>query len=821
MANLVSAASGNFTAAATWQTTDTTSFLNSETNTTASTTSFVSSAAFTPGAITIDGIGLKISSRNAGGGTFSTRLIDTGTATAVAGTTVTTNSAAFSFYGNVSGWVFFKFAAPVTLVVATNYAVQIQSSIAGTVTVYRNSTAGNWSRFLRTTTTSAPAAADYLIICGEQTGTGTFNTLTVTMDETAATNYSGGIEISSQGILSYGTTASTNYQLRMSNNLLVNGGGSLRIGTSGTPIPSTSTANLEFIVGSNVQFGLSQRGDADIQTFGTTKTGRAYLNADAAAAATTITTDISTGWLSGDSIAIASTTTTPGQTELVTLSANATGTSVPVSALGFAHSGTSPTQAEIINVTRNVRIFGTSTTLQTFILTSGTSSSSFNYTELYFMGSATSGKRGVDVDSTLFSYATFTGCAFRNFEVASSIGINIDAAGNDNITVSDCVFYRIANVGIQYANATSSSNSFTNCWVLGMITNNAFLITALAGIFTGCNAAGGGTTGFALNSSGSTSNLLISNCISHSNTSHGFTFSTQGDDSTTTTYTNLTAWRNTSRGILINGGNNFAIDGATVFSNTIGNIEFITNTINDVTLKNMVLNGGSTPTSPFGVRFGVSCSNIYIENSTFGVTSDHSSADIDFGSANNLLFVNLRNTKLDSATTVTNQGNLVNDSYIGSSRHNQIADTNLAWFRTGTASSDTVIYNTADAGSTKSTRMTFANLSTTIAKSQVKRSIIKNGTALKISVAVRLSVVGDGTAFIGQFPRLYVKKNPAVGIMSDTLLATATAASQGAFEMLSGITATATDNGVLEFYVDFRSPVTGWCNLDSYKIEVV
>lgn len=62
MATLISSATGNFTAAATWKVADATSLQYALTGTTVCTTSFVNSTSFIPGAITVDGFGVYASS---------------------------------------------------------------------------------------------------------------------------------------------------------------------------------------------------------------------------------------------------------------------------------------------------------------------------------------------------------------------------------------------------------------------------------------------------------------------------------------------------------------------------------------------------------------------------------------------------------------------------------------------------------------------------------------------------------------------------------------------------------------------------------------
>jgi hypothetical protein len=62
-------------------------------------------------------------------------------------------------------------------------------------------------------------------------------------------------------------------------------------------------------------------------------------------------------------------------------------------------------------------------------------------------------------------------------------------------------------------------------------------------------------------------------------------------------------------------------------------------------------------------------------------------------------------------------------------------------------------------------------------------------------------VYEDGS-YNGARARLIVLRNDALGITADTVLDTATAASDAAWEVLTGTTAAVTDNGVLEFIVD-------------------
>src|SRR5207237_2541750 len=120
---------------------------------------------------------------------------------------------------------------------------------------------------------------------------------TVTMNDAAAgaTVY-GQVTVADSGTLTYGTGGGVNYHLKLAGNLNVWASGTLNLGTTGSPMPATSSAVLEFNCASNVQYGLELLVGSTCNMRGAAKTAKAFLAADAAAAATSLTTDVSTGW---------------------------------------------------------------------------------------------------------------------------------------------------------------------------------------------------------------------------------------------------------------------------------------------------------------------------------------------------------------------------------------------------------------------------------------------------------------------------------------------------------------------------------------------
>jgi hypothetical protein len=382
MAYAIAGANGNFTAAATWQTCNGTFFLDSMANSTAIGTSWVGpSSGQTPGAITVDGLAVKVHSRVASpAGTFSVRLYNITDAGAAAGTTVTINVS--DLYAtqdaNANGWVFFKFAAPVLLIAAKSYRPEAICSVASEVTLYRDGTSSNWSRLLRTTTTGALAAGDAWFILGEWTAAATQTARTVTMDQTATTDYGNGTEsvpeqfgIGKGGTLTWGTAASTNYRLRLSGICTIYEGGTMTIGTVATPVPRTSTAELQFdVVTTNQAFGLRVYGTFVAQGLSRTSgkdVWQCNLTADTLAGSPNWAVNADTGWWSGDVVAISGTRRTANETERLVLNGAAGASSFATTANAAAtHDGTGNVKAKVVLITRNVVITNVTTTKYSF-----------------------------------------------------------------------------------------------------------------------------------------------------------------------------------------------------------------------------------------------------------------------------------------------------------------------------------------------------------------------------------------------------------------------------------------------------------------------
>lgn len=791
MAILNSRQSGNFTAATTWGVVDNTSFLNSTANASNTTTTYVESQTFTPGAITIDAIGIRLNGVLTNSGTFSVRLALGGVT--VVGTEVTINVSDINT--NSVNWTLMKFAAPVTLLAATNYTVSVRSSVATTVSVFRNATGGNWSRFLRTTATAAPAATDTLIVSGEHVSAGVNSTFTVTYDNTANTVF-GQLSIDEKGILNAETNASTNYRFTTSADIAIRGNGVMQIGTSGNPIPASSSFIIQLNQGGvNVNFGILITNNAVFRTFGAAKTSRVFLAADAAIAATNLTTNVSTGWLSGEEIVIASTTITSTQQEIRTLTANASGTTVPVAALSFAHGGVAPFIAEVGNLTRNIKIQSDSASFGTYMSNSTASVVDFNNTEFKDMGSATANRRGFDVLTSTGSL-NISGCSFNKGQT-SAFALLLNQTTNNNITLNDNVFLNYS-TGISTNNPTGSNWSLNNLWFFAAPAT----FNLQAGTVNNITGTGASTINIA-----PAGNLGVSysNITAHSNNT-GVVVST--GTFSMITVNNITTWRNT-RGLSLTGVN-FIVNNHNSYGNSFAGIS-VSSAI-DCNVQNSTYSGSVVQIQPSGVVCETSSLKVTFDNCTM---SGHTTGDVTYSTVQSWHDLVFNACTFNSSTEVATPVNMPFNTAIYSSRHDNTAGSHRTFKRIATLTSDSVITATAPL----SQRWTPAS-ATAKTIGFDKTFAIPSGKTAVISVGVRRSVAGDGTAYNGALPRLWLRKNISGGLTTDTLLATATAASAGAFEFLTGSIPSSSDNTVYSLYIDLDG-TAGWVNIDLWKLFLI
>lgn len=815
MSTVLSAASGSWSSSSTWALANATAFLDSEAGTTATTTSYVYSSTFTPGAITVDGIAIKVSA-TAATGTFSVELFNNTDTVSV--TSVTVNNTDLQV-----GWNFFKFSSSQLLIAAKAYKVGLKHTTSA-VTVFRDATASNWSRALRTTTNQAPAAGDQILILGELTGAGTYNTVNVTMDNTATTSfgaiaYPQSICISNRGTLTWGVAGSTNYYLKVKGILDVQAGGAYVMGSSGSRIPTSSTAVLEFDCTANVDSGLRCQAGSTYSVYGAAKTRWTTMTADKIATNTVITLTDTTGWVAGDTLVFASTSRTTSQFESKTILTVDSGTQVTLTAgLTNAHTGTGNVKCEVMNLTSNLRIRGISTSLQGFISINTTSVGIIDNAEVYQMGSATANKRGIDIQTTTTGSVTFSNCAIHDFIVASSIGVNVTNSAANNFTLSGNALYNIANIGVQIAATTGTNYFLDSNLIISVLGGNGMTLSDVGGSFTNNVATACLLSGFALGEIAVVG--TFSGNVAHSNSAFGIT----GISLLGATLATCKAYYNNSGGFNFETRGIIYVTSPIAFGNTTYNIGCNTNAVGSGFSGEVIVSDGTFDSSAsFATLYGVYCfpsGSLWIfENCAFGATTAHSTATIFVSTVGTLARVLFRKCTFGEATRVSGQTSMSVDSYILSQRDQGTAGSHKGYFLYGNTTNDNSIYSSAS----PSLRLTPNNASNKLVSSPTRmgyRVAVASGNTISVSVKVRESVVGDGTDYNGSRIRLFVRKNVAIGITADTLLATATIASEGSFETLSGTTVSVTDDGVAEFYLDCDG-TTGWINIDDFTSTTV
>jgi hypothetical protein len=233
-------------------------------------------------------------------------------------------------------------------------------------------------------------AADAAIIVGDDTGNA----------------------INAKGILQYLSTAGVDHILQCKGHLYITSGGSLKIGTAANPIPATRTFTIKLNYSGTPaegKWGLLNYGEMVLQGDPTRITvTKCLLNTDEAVNSVDLVSDVSTGWKDNDDIAIASTTRTWSQAENGKMNGDAVTTALTVDGFGgaagglaYAHSGTSPTQAEIINLTRNVKVTShTPASYRGYVCCYSGSTSDVDYVEFYMIGYNTTYKHGIEIRTT-------------------------------------------------------------------------------------------------------------------------------------------------------------------------------------------------------------------------------------------------------------------------------------------------------------------------------------------------------------------------------------------------------------------------------------
>lgn len=660
-------------------------------------------------------------------------------------------------------------------------------------------------------------------------------TVTVSVDSMGlnifyATLTIGGLTING-GTASFPTTASNNGILVIEGATMGGStrgieiyGGTLNAGTSGTRIPSSSFAGIFLHCASAVQFGIENRSlgtgtqpaSSTISLYGATKTVIATtLGADVSAnvgspvltmSGSTTSWNPSTGMF--DYIAVAPTSRSVAQGEQLQLVGLPGSTTAQVfTPLANTHQGSANSQgdacnATVLNLTRNVQVWGSSQTNTTYINNGAGATFSADYAEFFFLGSGTASKTGIDCATTAAAggSVSITNCSLHDYSTtASTWGINVTAATSNNVTLSGNVTYNLLN-GVQIA-ATSNVLSTTNNSLIGVSGTTGIAGLDAGSTYTG-NFVAGYSTGMSL-----TENAAIGtwNTNTASNCSTGFSFT--GVFTTGAIGSGCSSWRNSSLGVSVSGqgagaGAPITATSLRVWGNTTAGVQ-TSGFGSSVWLISPTIYGEAGFTQASGVLANGASGYLIVDNGTFatvnGVTVNHTSGDINPSSTTPVLWL-VRNTLLGSATKVGTTSTLHERSRLAFENFNQVSGDHRTYTRYGVMQSN----SSPPAGFSNWT----AKLTPNSASPQYTdgfdgswlKAKVKAGNTLTFSVDV------DSGAAAGTV-RIVQKADPILwGTATDTVLDSFTPS--GSKQTRTVTTAAASADGTAEFYIDATNGVT-------------
>ncbi|OPX88990.1 MAG: hypothetical protein A4E53_01723 [Pelotomaculum sp. PtaB.Bin104] len=793
MAKLITCATGNFTAAGTWQTCDTNGDnIATLGNAVALTTSVVYTPTFTPGAITVDGVLLCLSYRNGTTGTMTVELYNHTDSASVASVTVNVSDLPPVTNGKI-GYVFFHFADQ-TLIAGKAYKIGASTSSSSQVTLYRgSSTAGDFSKAIRTTTTAAPGAGDYLYIPAEFNSTSSVNTYTVTMDNNDTTIFA---NIYATGSNSGTSTLTWKYdantQLQLSGYLNSYAGGLITIGTAANPIGASYTAQIVF--NSASVMGMFSQDTGLTHWYGDNSRSIDWcrLNADSLTGATSLTvdTDLSTNWKNGDVLCLASTDRDYSHCEKITMGADSNGTSLPtVSALSYDHEGggtNADVKAEIGNLTRNIK----------FSMTGGGSWT------MYYIGSGA--PNGTWAEFSGFGYngnvfnnqktgnAVFQYNSFYDFTATNSTASW--SAGNVSNTFSNNIVYNWPGGVFGSFGATSGAHTI-NHNLMCLTTNSLFsailVFTRDVGSTITNNAAAGIRKGYCLYLNENAAFGTITGNVGHSGSGIAFYSNSTSSPANLFDSSNI-AYRNDT-GFLVSGwvGTGVAVSGLKSFQNTTDNVK-LASASGGWSFTSCTLTGSASyaTTNALNIENYISASPLTI-----------SSCSMDTGVTNGINISAAVNPQISSYNTlfpsvpITGLSNLTWDEdysiggYFRSSKHNQVVGDYYFACKYGT------IMNGATYRTSAPSEQITPTDATNKVHSAFKRVGVTNGANKTVSVYIYKSA-----AYNGNQPRLRLRANTVAGV-SDTTLATATGGTE-VWEQLTGTISTHTNTCQIEIYID-------------------
>lgn len=542
---------------------------------------------------------------------------------------------------------------------------------------------GNWSDDIADTTWYDAASGGSAVNHPVEGDNAIINAgVTITIDDSAAATIIVGDDtgnaIDVKGILQYLHTAGVDHILQCKGHLNISSGGSLKIGTAANPIPAARKFEIKLNYSASLaegKWGLINNGEMILQ--GKSKTVKTLLTANLSAAGTVLTVGDTTDWEVGDRLAVASTSRTYSEAEDKIIQTVDSATQVTMTAGAInAHSGTSPTQAEVINLTRNVKVTSYNTSYRGYVYCVSGSNQDVDYVEFYMIGYNATYKHGIEIRTTVVGDTNFAYCSVWG-NAASNYPFYL--YNTQNAVIDNCVIY---DVDEQFYVYNSYNNTFSNCVIMKISDKGFEMKNRVDNTITGCTVTSCSSNGFDINHQ-LTILIDFSDNVAHSNASVGFNLYVSN-----TTLANLTSYRNGSSGLAISSSSSgLDINDMTAFGNNYQNILLYGFT---VIFNNLTLDSDLSHSTLYGISVANSAI-IKIIDSDLGTSVAHSTADIRFV-PNNFSTVEIINTNLSSPTKVYDIHNASAGSFVQCEDLGQVAYADKAWYKNGIVVRDNAIY---------------------------------------------------------------------------------------------------------------------------------
>ena len=463
--------------------------------------------------------------------------------------------------------------------------------------------------------------------------------------------------------------------------------------------------------------------------------------------------------------------------------------------------------------------------------------------------------------------------AFNNtFYKNLSFGLNFDKLSASNVTFSNNSILSVLGIGINYFNLSSSNNTninFYKNYIIGGNTIGTYIQNCVytnLGEIVNFNTQGVTISGY---------NKIdkIYNLENYYSRQHGIYVDTFNPIISGTLFTNITSNNNISAGIVLSGNNlnyitpfkvnfnnvNCSNNGDSGFKlyNIYGNLTGLianynyqygieTSIGNGPTIFNNVISimgnynrKANTNVISFVILSGYNYNETVISNAYLSASSTLNSAALslestrfnDFSLENSELIGNTTGFELKATRNIIEGSYNINNSKTGSTpvgssglsnvyqpsnarsigfahtNFNRVNGYNITYTNIGQRITDSVIFNGDNAQPSEkliplSTRIKF--------KSGSKFVALDNGQFTTIKVYVRIDSTYNGSS-----PRLILKSNPSVGILSNIVLNTFNLNTRNAFVLAQANTPSITNDGVLEFYIDCDG-TQGFINIDDW-----